>query len=619
MPQRDPTQPNMRRIPVGTAMISGTVTMADTGQPVRNARVMLNGSTRPPDSTAASAAATAPIGRGGVPMAMTIGTMSFSRSVLTDAQGHFSFPRLPAGQFNLSASRSQFLGATYGQRRPNGQGTAIQLADGQQMRTTLRMMRGGVVTGTVTGSEGDPQPFAQVRAWRYVMTNGFRRLQQTGGSSTDDRGIYRLYGLQPGDYLVSATPTNADLMNERMMADSNAIEQAIVSGKVKPGTAPGQPPFVEVHVTARPMMPNEGPAGFLQTYYGGTLVPSQATMITVVGNDERPGVDIQVLQVPAAMVHGSVITQLPQGVAVQVALLSEDPVTGGNTMSTRINADGRFTFRGVAPGRYTVLAQTVAAPRPPMQFAPGMPPPTPAPPPVLADTERLWGKTEISVDGPSPQSVSLALQPGKSISGIVQFEMERPPDLTRARTMVTLGVAPAPQTMSVGPAPTAAIGPDGRFTLNGIMPGRYILRASGGLMKSSIVNGQDTLDFPLEFTGERDLGGAVITVTDRASELSGVITDGAGKPAVDFTIVVAPSDPRFWVPGGRRILITRPDTGGRYTFRSLPPGDYMVAAVTDMEQGGQFDPEFLKAIAGASVRVIVHESAKVSQDLRVGG
>ena len=137
-------------------------------------------------------------------------------------------------------------------------------------------------------------------------------------------------------------------------------------------------------------------------------------------------------------------------------------------------------------------------------------------------------------------------------------------------------------------------------------------------MKSSVVGGQDTLDFPLDFTGERDVTDAVLTITDKASELTGLLTDVSGKPAVDFTIIVAPVDPRYWQPASRRVMMTRPDTNGRYTFRSLPPGDYMVAAVTDIDQGSQYDPEFLKAIAGSSVRVDIGEAAKVAQDLRVG-
>lgn len=632
LPLRDPTGQNIRRIPIGTAMISGTVTLGDTGQPVRGARVSLNGSTRPPDSTTSLTApptampvAPIPTRGGGAPqIAMGVsmgvtGGMSLSRSVLTDAQGNFTFAKLPAGQFTLSASRNQLLPATYGQLRPNGQGTAIQLTDGQQLRANLRLARGGVVTGMVLGPDGDPQPYAQIRALRYVMTNGIKRLQQMGGSSTDDRGIYRLSGLQPGDYIIGAVPNTGEFMSERMMTDAAAVEQAIMSGNVQPATAPGQPPTVTVQVSTPQSGPVEGPPGFLATYYPGTLAVTQATAITVAANEERAGVDIQVIPVQSATITGTVITPLAQGIAVQLSLLSEDPMSGSiSPMSTRIGPEGKFTFRNVAPGKYTVMAQTVVAP-PAMTVINGVPtPPPPTQPARLDDAQRLWGSADVSIDGPTPVSVSISLQAGRSISGTVMFETQRPPDLARNRLTVTLTNAPSLQQMSFGALPQGQIGPDGRFTITGVIPGRYILRAGGGVMKSSIVGGQDTLDFPLEFTGERDINDAVLTVTDRFSELSGVLTDAAGKPAVDFAIVVAPADPRFWLPGARRVMLTRPDTSGRYAFRSLPPGDYMIAAVTDLDQGGQYDPEFLKAVAGGSVRVSIGEGARVAQDLRVG-
>ncbi len=625
-PQRDPAgQGNVRRIPIGTGVISGTVTVADTGLPVRNARVTVSGTTRASES-AMNAPAPSPVtlGRGGgtgytgIAAPGSSGSMSFSRSVMTDAQGQFTFPKLPAGQFSLTATRNQYLAVTYGQRRPMGQGTTIQLGDGQQLRTNLRMLRGGVISGTVIGPDGDPQPYVQIRAWRYMMNNGFKRLQQMGGASTDDRGTFRLAGLQPGEYLVSATPSNSDLMSERTMADSIAVERAIVSGTPQPPIAPGLPPTVTVQVAPQPTGPQEGPPGFLQTYYPGTLMASQATAVTIAGNDERAGVDISVMTVPASTIQGTVVTPLAQGVAVQVALMPEDSSGGMTSMQTRVLQEGRFTFRGIAPGRYTILAQTVVA-APQMTIVNGVPqPPQPAAPQRLDDNQRMWGRTEASVDGPTPISVSIALSPGRAISGTVNFEMDKPPDLARARMTVTLMLAPSAQMITVGAPPQAQIGADGRFTLVGVTPGQYTLRAGGGIMKSAIVGGQDTLDFPLDFTAERDIADAVLTVTDKSSELSGMLTDPAGKPAVDFSIVVAPSDPRFWRPGGRRVLVTRPDTSGKYTFRSLPPGDYMLAAVTDLEQGSHFDPEFLKALSGGSVRVMITEGAKATQDLRVG-
>ncbi|HEX7777612.1 MAG TPA: carboxypeptidase regulatory-like domain-containing protein, partial [Vicinamibacterales bacterium] len=420
--------------------------------------------------------------------------------------------------------------------------------------------------------------------------------------------------------IIGAMPNTGEFMSERMMADAAAVERAIMSGNVQPPTAPGQPPTVTVQVSPPQTGPIEGPPGFLTTYYPGTLVVGQATAITVAANEERAGVDIQVMPVQSATIQGTVITPLAPGLAVQLSLLSEDPMSASmSPMSTRVGQEGKFTFRNVPPGRYTVMAQTVAAP-PQMNFVNGVPsPPQPMQPVRLEDSQRLWGRADVAIEGPTSASVTIALQPGKSISGTVSFDMQSPPDVSRARLTVTLGTAPSIQQFTnFGALPQGQIGADGRFTITGVIPGRYILRAAGGIMKSSIVGGQDTLDFPLDFTGERDITDAVLTVTDRSSELSGVLTDVAGKPAVDYAIVVAPVDPRFWLPGARRVMMTRPDTAGRYAFRSLPPGDYMIAAVTDLDPGGQFDPEFLKAVAGGSVRVSIAEGSRVAQDLRVG-
>jgi hypothetical protein len=242
----------------------------------------------------------------------------------------------------------------------------------------------------------------------------------------------------------------------------------------------------------------------------------------------------------------------------------------------------------------------------------------PRPPqPVLTDEQKMWGKSQVSVAGERTVDVSVSLQPARSISGIVVFDMAKPPDLSRSRVSVTITPAPSPQPVNFGSRPQAQVGPDGRFTLTGVVPGRYVLRASGGQMKSSVVSGQDTLDFPLEFTGEHDVTDAVLTLTDQMSELSGILSDSAGKPAVDYMIIAAPSDSRYWVPGSRRVAIARPGPDGRYTFRSLPPGTYQVAAVIDLEPGAQYDPEFLRTVARASWSVTMTEGGKVAQDLRV--
>ena len=571
-----PAPPTARRIPIGTSTITGSVTAADTGKPIRGARVSVSGSVvtaagqNPPPggmpggvvvggisvvSIVPGGVATSGGMTTSVPMTGrgVMGGMGLSRSVLTDESGQFTFQRLPAGQFTLMVFQSQFLQTTYGQRRPGGQGTAIRLTDGQQLNLKVQMMRGGVITGTVYGEDGEPQRGVQVRGLRYMMTNGVRRLQQTGFASTDDRGVYRLFGLQPGDYMVSATPTASDtMMMERMNAETAAIEQAIQSGAVQPPAAPGLPATVSVPINAPQLMtgPPSPPPAYLPVYAPSSLISSGATTVTVTGGDERSGVDIQVRLAQASQVQGTVATAIEPGVAVQVSLVNDDPTMEGVAYnSTRIDQTGRFTFRGVAPGKYTVFAQTVPAP-PAVSFVNGQPvPPTqPTAPPRLTDDQKRWGRASVTVEGQSTVEVNLPLRPARSISGIVLFEMAKAPDLTRMRPSVFLTPAPSvrPVSMPSGP-PSAQIGPDGRFTLTGVMPGLYVLRAGIGMLKSAMVGGEDTADFPLDFTGERDVMDAVITVTDRVSQLSGVLTDASGKPVSDYSVIVASADSRFWI------------------------------------------------------------------------
>jgi len=194
-------------------------------------------------------------------------------------------------------------------------------------------------------------------------------------------------------------------------------------------------------------------------------------------------------------------------------------------------------------------------------------------------------------------------------------DMNPPPDLTQVSRSVTLGTAPGSQ--SIGPSLQAPIGQDGRFQLTGVFPGKYVLRGGGGTLKSAIVNGQDTLDFPLDFTGERDFGDAIITVTDKSTELSGALTDAAGKPAYDCAVIAVSADRRFWTPGSRRIALTQINNDGNYTFRNLPPGDYFVAAIADMEPGAQYDPELLRSLSSAGMRVTLAEGQKLSQNLKL--
>jgi hypothetical protein len=162
----------------------------------------------------------------------------------------------------------------------------------------------------------------------------------------------------------------------------------------------------------------------------------------------------------------------------------------------------------------------------------------------------------------------------------------------------------------------------GRFTINGVSPGRYRITATGAgngwVMGSSIAGGQDTLDFPVEVKPNQNISNAVVTFTDRVTEIAGTIINDQNQPVPDYTIIVYPADRTFWTPQSRRIQSTRPATDGRFTFRNLPSGDYRIVPVLDPEPGSWYDPAFLQQLDAAALRVSLGEGEKKGQNLRIG-
>src|SRR6187549_468952 len=109
----------------------------------------------------------------------------------------------------MTASKPGFVDNIYGAKRPGRPGTPIQLADGQTLnRATIALPKGGVITGVVVDETGEPASGTQVRVLRYVLRTGERTLQEAGRDTADDRGVYRIFQLQPGEYIVNALPRN---------------------------------------------------------------------------------------------------------------------------------------------------------------------------------------------------------------------------------------------------------------------------------------------------------------------------------------------------------------------------------------------------------------------------
>ena len=259
-------------------------------------------------------------------------------------------------------------------------------------------------------------------------------------------------------------------------------------------------------------------------------------------------------------------------------------------------AEGTFTFAGVAPGPYAVIAQ--AMPPDLRRAAHGSGRCTRAP--------SHWARADVTIAGQDISGVSLTLQPGMVVAGRIQLEgtSAQPPDLSRIR--MNLQPVQSAGEVSLGLMQSQ---PDatGAFSIAGVTPGRYRLMAfipsarpdTTWQLKSSVMFGRDTLDTPVDLREGTD--GAVITFTDHTTELSGTIQDASGQPAPEYHVVVFARDKAYWTAQSRRIRTARPGVDGKYVMPNLPPGEYLMTAVTDMEPGEGFDPAFLEMLSRSAI------------------
>jgi hypothetical protein len=435
-----------------------------------------------------------------------------------------------------------------------------------------------------------------VLKYGYSVNTGDRRLNMVAVSSSgpDERGSYRIYGLAPGEYYVSAVNANAAMPGG---LDLHLTSDVDVQDALKPGASGTG--------TAMPEVPQPN-VGYGQVFYPGAASVAQATPIAVRAGEERPGVDFTIHYSPAARVEGTLLSPAGGPSAGHLHLTGYDSsgnmVAIGDTPRTQAGADGRFSFADVPPGPYVLSAHEVvsgsAGERPQIAYA----------------------MTDLDVRSELVSGLSLTLQDAFTVSGTIRYDGDGPPpDFRDLRVILTRAQIDGSVTVATGRPTTTA---DGRFTVDGVAPGRYLLRVnqpplSRLALRSATILGQDAADAGADV--RQTVTDSVITMTDRVSELTGRIESPAGAAAADYAMLLFSSDRAHWRSQSRRILAMRLANDGSFAFRNVPPGDYLLAAVDDVEPGEWFDPAFLQRLAPAAIRVTIGDGEKKVQDVRLGG
>jgi 5-hydroxyisourate hydrolase-like protein (transthyretin family) len=581
-----------------------------------------------------------------VSVSIQAGELDVPHIGVTDDSGRVVFHDLTAGNYLLTASRSGFVRTYYGSSLPGrGPGVAVTVLDAQRVGgINIRMLRGSVITGVLRSSSGRPAPNQSVQAMMVRSSGSDRRAVNLEGGLgsviTDDRGVYRIFGLAPGDYLVSVPTVAFGSQDMRMVnaeelrwADKTVSDAALAGGAAPPVLSPA-------------------PAGsstmaYSPVYFPGTTVVAEATVVTLGPGEERAGVDFGLLLVPTAVLKGRVVDtdgrpQANVSIALKQANANAlDLFSNLFNSSGRTLPDGTFTIQGVKPGSYALSVR--ATPKAP-DAAGGE---RPAGPDLsilgFGGATTHWAEETVAVQGIDVNDITLTLRPGMTISGKIVYEATTktaPTDLTKtALSLSTMSdtatdpTAAAAAAFLGGGGAAAKVAADGTFTVSGVAPGRYRLNTplamiplpganlmtGGWTLKGVMVGGRDIADAPLDVKAGADVSGVVVTFTDKPSELSGTVFDGLGRVTPNFPIVVFSTDRGYWTPSSRRVQTARPASDGQFTVTGLPAGEYYVCAVTAVDRTEVYESAFLDQLVAVSFKITIADGQKLKQDLRLGG
>lgn len=511
----------------GTARLSGQVRSAETGKPLRRALVR----------------ATSPEFREG-------------RTATTDADGRWTIKSLPAGRYTVSVSKGGFVTLVYGQRRPFEQGKPLDVGDAQAIdKLDVDLPKGGVITGRINDEFGEPFSGIRVTPMRYRYLNGQRRLvTAAAGDITDDVGQYRLHGLSPGDYYVSATNAMVaiDVSDDRM--------------------------------------------GYAPTYHPGTPMVGEAQRVTVVEGQETPNISFDLAPTRVANISGTAVNSLGKPIAGAMILLTSPLLQGGLPVvnPSVVRPDGSFTISNVTPGEYRLETYSVSD----LQLI------------GTGNTSSMTfaeaASVPIVVTGQDQMDVRVVAMPASTGTGRIVLEGEPQPKLAPASVTVT---AIAPALTSLLPGGLGRVRDDWTFEARGLTGKRYFRATApaGWYLKSVSLNGVDVTDTGVECVPGEDLSGVEIMLTRRMPSLAGGVLTSEGKAVRDYTVVVFPDDPRRWAAPTRFIRLGRPDQTGNFLVRGLVPEDYLVAAVEYLEPGEEGDPALLEQLRSRATRVMIRE------------
>jgi protocatechuate 3,4-dioxygenase beta subunit len=491
------------------------------------------------------------------------GQLGDAYSATTDAEGKFQIENVLPGRYAVTLDRLGFVQPGHHSRL----GAPLELKSKDDAKDmVLRMQAAAVITGKIADSDGDPIRGVNVQATRAGSRNP-RDSHDMAYDNTNDLGEYRLAGLRPGPYLISATATG--------------------------NFSPFKPKMKD---------PAAGEVTYIPTYYPGTADKSQAVPIDLHPGDETP-VSFTLMSSPTFVARGT-ITRPPGASFVQVMLRSAENPEMRPAGQEPFREDGVFEFRGLLPGRYNALLMVVdlsARQKEQTNNTPQM---------QVVPLSPSFEITNTSLEG-----LHLVPEAAGQIRGQFRIDKGQKIDWSQLAVMLTpidsfsaqLSAASLQAGLTV-----ARVKTDGSFEMKTVPAGTYRLAITSNsnnlqdyFTKAVNLDGKDVGDTGFAVSG--GIYSLEVVVSAAGATVEGKVVDAKGQPVPGATVVGAPtgeSRKRFDLYGQETT-----DPQGHFTLRGLNPGEYTVIAWEELEDNPR-DPEVVKLYEDRGEKVQLDEGAR---------
>jgi hypothetical protein len=423
------------------------------------------------------------------------------------------------------------------------------------------------IVGRIVDENGEPVENANVRVEQVRWSAGRRRLENVAGIAarqTDDFGRYRIFGLLPGAYVVSA-----------------------VVGQPVAGYEPNDLP------------------GYVKTYYPGSFAVSDAQSVDVATGQDTLNVEFAIVRGQAASVSGRVVTAAGRPFAGAVHLVASGRSRAVASAPLRVRTeDGTFQFDRLAPGEYVVQAATARE---------------------SPSVEGEFGMQLVTASPSALGDIVVRMSSGSSITGRIVFEGGSPPPQAEIRLSPVPADVDF-TSLADNPVARARVHDNWTFEMGGVNGSRrlQVLQSPEGWMLSRVtVNGADVTDAPLVFgTSEQSLSEVEVVLTNRLTGVTGIVTGDGTRPIAGAMVVAFATDRTRWYAQTRYIAHGDTSDAGMFTL-TVPPDSYYIAALEARDVPEHIDdignPDFLGALSANAARVTVGEGELAAARLRVAG